>query len=99
MLIGAFGDPTRIVRGRCRPDAAQRSPPRSARSPRRSWPPTPLIFAGLAVAVSFRSGVFNIGVEGQFILGAFGATIAAIAAQGAAGARAHPDPVDRCAAS
>ena len=39
---------------------------------------TPLIFTGLAVAISFRSGVFNIGVEGQFILGAFGATVAAI---------------------
>ena len=33
---------------------------------------TPLIFTGLAVAISFRSGVFNIGVEGQFVLGAFG---------------------------
>ena len=40
---------------------------------------TPLIFTGLAVAVSFRSGAFNIGVEGQFVLGAFGAATAAIA--------------------
>ena len=40
---------------------------------------TPLIFCGLAVAISFRSGVFNIGVEGQFVLGAFGAAAAAIA--------------------
>jgi ABC-type uncharacterized transport system permease subunit len=39
---------------------------------------TPLIFTGLAVAVAFRTSVFNIGVEGQFILGAFGATVAAI---------------------
>jgi ABC-type uncharacterized transport system permease subunit len=31
---------------------------------------TPLIFAGLAVAVSFRSGLFNIGAQGQIIAGA-----------------------------
>ncbi|HUO07850.1 MAG TPA: ABC transporter permease [Phycisphaerae bacterium] len=30
----------------------------------------PLIFTGLAAAVAFRSGVFNIGAEGQSILGA-----------------------------
>jgi len=31
---------------------------------------TPLIFAGLAVALAFRCGLFNIGVEGQLALGA-----------------------------
>lgn len=31
---------------------------------------TPLIIAGLAVALSFRAGLFNIGVQGQLILGA-----------------------------
>lgn len=31
---------------------------------------TPLILAGLAVAVSFRAGLFNIGVQGQLIFGA-----------------------------
>jgi simple sugar transport system permease protein len=40
---------------------------------------TPLIFCGLGVAISFRSGVFNIGIEGQFVLGAFGASVMAIA--------------------
>ena len=29
---------------------------------------TPLIFAGLAVAFAFRTGLFNIGVEGQYIV-------------------------------
>ena len=33
---------------------------------------TPYIFAGLAVAVGFRGGLFNIGAEGQFYLGALG---------------------------
>ena len=31
---------------------------------------TPLIFAGLAVAIGFRAGLFNIGAEGQFNAGA-----------------------------
>ena len=35
---------------------------------------TPYILLGLAVAVGFKGGVFNIGAEGQFILGAIGAT-------------------------
>ena len=35
---------------------------------------TPFIFAGLAVAVGFRSGLFNIGAEGQLYLGAIFAT-------------------------
>ena len=32
---------------------------------------TPLIFAGLSVAVGFKAGLFNIGVEGQYLFGAF----------------------------
>ena len=31
---------------------------------------TPLIFAGLGVAVAFRTGLFNIGAQGQIIIGA-----------------------------
>src|SRR3569833_2852670 len=31
---------------------------------------TPLILTGLAVAIAFRAGVFNIGAEGQFLMGA-----------------------------
>ncbi len=33
---------------------------------------TPYIFAGLAVALGFRCGLFNIGAEGQFYMGALG---------------------------
>lgn len=33
---------------------------------------TPYIFAGLAVAIGFRCGLFNIGAEGQFFMGALG---------------------------
>jgi simple sugar transport system permease protein len=34
---------------------------------------TPLIFTGLACALAFRAGLFNIGAEGQLYMGAFGA--------------------------
>ncbi len=35
---------------------------------------TPLILTGLSVALAFRSGLFNIGAQGQFIFGAIGAS-------------------------
>lgn len=39
---------------------------------------TPLIFTGLGVAFSFRTGVFNIGAEGQFVVGSLVATVIGI---------------------
>ncbi len=77
MLTGALGDPGRIAA------AIGSSDPKLIATAIRPITETlvattPLIFTGLAVAISFRSGVFNIGVEGQFVLGAFGATVAAI---------------------
>src|SRR5215207_10320443 len=78
MAVGALGDPARI-------SAALADPtPRALAAAVRPITETlvaatPLIFTGLAVAVSFRSGAFNIGVEGQFVLGAFGAATVAIA--------------------
>ena len=39
---------------------------------------TPLIFSALAVAVAFKAGMFNIGVEGQYIVGMMTATGAAV---------------------
>ncbi len=38
----------------------------------------PLILTGLALAFGFRTGLFNIGAEGQFIVGAFAAVAAGI---------------------
>jgi len=38
----------------------------------------PLIFSGLAVALAFQCGLFNIGVEGQLYIGAFVSTIIAL---------------------
>lgn len=39
---------------------------------------TPLVFTGLAVAFAFRTGMFNIGAEGQFTMGMLAAGIAGI---------------------
>ncbi|WP_105035762.1 ABC transporter permease [Cryobacterium aureum] len=39
---------------------------------------TPLIFTGLAVAIAFRVGYFNIGAEGQFLVGTVAATLPAL---------------------
>ncbi len=78
MLVGALGDPARI--GTALSDPTPRNIATAVRPITETLvAASPLIFTGLAVAISFRSGVFNIGVEGQFVLGAFGATVMAIA--------------------
>ncbi|MEO6029269.1 MAG: ABC transporter permease [Candidatus Binatia bacterium] len=46
----------------------------------------PLVLTGLAVAIAFRSGVWNIGAEGQLLMGALAATAAA----GSVGALPRP---------
>ena len=43
---------------------------------------TPLIFSGLAVAVAYKAGMFNIGVEGQYIVGMSGAAAVALGLDG-----------------
>jgi general nucleoside transport system permease protein len=76
MLTGAIGNPSRILAAlqHGSPDdiaAAVRPISESLVSA------TPFIFAGLGVAVSFRAGLFNLGVDGQFLIGGLGASIAA----------------------
>ncbi|MGB9682502.1 MAG: ABC transporter permease [bacterium] len=39
---------------------------------------TPFIFSGLAVALAFKGGLFNIGVEGQIYMGAFASALVGI---------------------
>jgi simple sugar transport system permease protein len=78
MLSGAFGDPGRIV------TAIQSGDPNDIATAIRPLTETlvaatPLIFVGLAVAVSFRTGMFNVGGDGQFLMGALGATFASVA--------------------
>ncbi len=43
---------------------------------------TPLLFTGLAVALGFRAGLFNIGAEGQLYVGAFAAALVGTALAG-----------------
>ena len=81
LLRSAFGDPARII-------AALQGG--NALEIRRAFNPfleslvvsTPYIFAGLAVAVGFRAGVFNLGVEGQLFIGAVAATYVGYALKG-----------------
>ena len=82
LILGAFGDPARFA------TAMQTGTPKAWATAFRPISETlvaatPLIFTGLAIAVSFRSGVFNIGGDGQFVLGALGATIVALLLHGA----------------
>ena len=73
LFTGSLGDPGRMIRALSGGDA---------REIRLAFNPfleslvqaTPYIFAGLAVALGFRSGLFNIGVEGQLFIGAACAT-------------------------
>jgi simple sugar transport system permease protein len=44
---------------------------------------TPYILGGLAVGLGFKAGLFNIGAQGQFLMGALGSVAAGIALAGA----------------
>ena len=77
MLSGAFGDPGRIW------TAIQSGNPNDIATAIRPITETlvaatPLIFVGLAIAVSFRTGLFNVGGDGQVLMGAMGATFGAV---------------------
>lgn len=73
LFSGSIGDPVRIYNALSSGDDLQI---RRALNPflESLVATTPYIFAGLAVALSFRTGLFNIGVEGQLFMGAAAAT-------------------------
>lgn len=81
LFTGSIGDPVRIVNALGSGDANEI---------RRAFNPfleslvasTPYILAGLAVALGFRAGVFNIGGEGQLFMGAAAAAFAGYAIKG-----------------
>jgi ABC-type uncharacterized transport system permease subunit len=82
MLAGAFGDPARIlaaIQTGAVGDIATAIRPLTETL----VAATPLILTGLGVAISFRAGMFNIGIDGQLLIGALGATLAAFILQGA----------------
>lgn len=81
LFSGSIGSPARIIRALGSGEALEI---------RRAFNPfleslvasTPYIFAGLGVALGFRSGVFNIGAEGQIFIGAACATFVGYAVTG-----------------
>ena len=76
MVSGAIGDPARIVaaiQSGAAEDIAAALRPLSETM----LIATPFIFAGLGLTVSFRAGLFNLGVDGQFLIGGLGAVITA----------------------
>ena len=77
MFAGAIGDPGRIlaaIQSGHSPDIANAIRPISETL----LSATPFIFVGLALAVSFRAGLFNLGADGQFLIGGFGTTMTAL---------------------
>jgi ABC-type uncharacterized transport system permease subunit len=81
LFSGALGDPVRIVNALASGNAVEI---RRAVNPflESLVAATPYIFVGLGVALGFRSGIFNIGVEGQLFIGAAAATYVGYAAKG-----------------
>jgi ABC-type uncharacterized transport system permease subunit len=81
LFNGSFGNPSKIL-------AALQSG--EAEAIRRAFNPfleslvssTPYIFAGLAVALGFRAGLFNIGAEGQLFMGATAAAFVGYSSPG-----------------
>ena len=76
MFSGAIGDPGRIVaaiQSGTTHDIAAAIRPMSETL----VTATPFIFAGLGLAVSLRAGLFNFGVDGQFLIGGLGSSITA----------------------
>ena len=76
MVSGAIGDPGRVAA------AIQSGTPHDIAAAIRPMSETlvtatPFIFAGLGLAVSLHAGLFNFGVDGQFLIGGLGASITA----------------------
>lgn len=73
LFIGSIGDPARIAASLSSHNPAEI---RAAVNPflESLVQSTPYIFAGLACALGFRAGLFNIGVEGQLFMGAAAST-------------------------
>lgn len=81
MVSGAIGDPARILTAL--QSGSDRDIARAIRPLTEGLlSATPLIFLGLGVSVAFRAGLFNLGSDGQFLIGSLGAVVAANALAG-----------------
>jgi general nucleoside transport system permease protein len=81
LFTGSIGDPAKMIA------ALKGNDPKAIREAFNPFleslvQATPYIFAGLAVALGFRAGLFNIGVEGQLFIGAACATYVGYAITG-----------------
>ena len=72
----------RLQRARSRARSGPSEP-----SSTRSINTTPLLLGGLAVGLGFKAGLFNIGVQGQFLMGALGSVIVGVQLAGQPAAR------------
>jgi ABC-type uncharacterized transport system permease subunit len=81
MFFGAIGNPAHIVAAIQSGDAEDIA---AALRPVSETlvSATPFIFAGLGLVVSFRAGLFNLGVDGQFLIGGLGAFLTAMLVAG-----------------
>ena len=81
MFSGAIGDPGRILgaiqSGNAEDIAAAIRPISET-----LVSATPFIFVGLGLAVSFHAGLFNLGADGQFLMGGVGASITVLIVAG-----------------
>ena len=81
MLSGAIGDPGQIVTA-----ILSGNPDDTADAIRPLTETlvsaTPFIFVALGLAVSFHAGLFNLGADGQFLIGGFGVAVTASLLQG-----------------
>jgi simple sugar transport system permease protein len=81
LFTGSIGDPVRIIRALG--SGSDKEIYRAVNPFLESLvQATPYIFAGMAVALGFRAGLFNIGVEGQLFIGAACATFVGYAVKG-----------------
>lgn len=79
LFAGAFGNPSKIIEALKTGEKIDRAFKPVLQSLVET---TPYIFSGLAVALGFRAGVFNIGGEGQIYAGAAAATFVGYAITG-----------------
>jgi simple sugar transport system permease protein len=81
LFSGAIGDPARIVAAIQSGDAGDIT---AAIRPVSETlvSATPFIFVGLGLAISFHAGLFNLGADGQFLMGGLGASMTAMLVAG-----------------
>jgi simple sugar transport system permease protein len=84
LFLGALGDPVNPLfdplHGQFAAPIREGWTPFNARMADTLAETTVLILTGLSVAVAFRAGIFNIGTQGQLVVGALAGTLAMLAA-------------------